>query len=162
MLMPTSTPLSLAGTTMVQGRTSAVHDHSTSTAATHASQFFEIIKRGDERAACRMLKAGFDVAQLSAAGASALGTAIEHEERGLVRLLLKAGADPDMVDTEGDATPAMIATEIGDESAIGLLKTFGADMDFPAGVSGRTAMFSALVNHSFDAVRPPPVTAQHS
>ena len=129
----------------------------TSTAAqaaglTHTARFFEAVKRGDQRAVSQMLKAGFDVDQLSATGASALGTAIEHEELGMARLLLKAGADTEKLDAEGGATPAMIAAGIGDESAIGLLKEFGADMD-RAVQWGRTALFSTLEVDSFDPVR---------
>ena len=118
----------------------------------HTAQFFEAVKRGDQRGVSQVLKAGFNVDQLSAAGASALGTAIEHEELGMARLLLKAGADTEIIDAEGGATPAMIATEIGDESAIGLLDAFGADMN-RAAARGRTALFSALEVDSFDPVR---------
>ena len=125
---------------------------------TRTARFFEVVKHGDQRAVSQMLKAGFDVDQLSATGASALGTAIAHEELGMARLLLKAGADTEIIDAEGGATPTMIATEIGDENAIGLLKAFGADMNRAAvcgayGVPGRTVLFTALEVDSFDPVR---------
>ena len=45
----------------------------------------------------------------------------------------------------------MIAIEIGDESAIGLLNASGADMNHAA-ARGRTALFSALEVDSFDPV----------
>ena len=131
------------------------------------ARFFEAVRRGDERNACRLLKAGFDPDTLdNLTGASALGTAIEHEQRALTRLLLRFDAHPDRADAPArgamrSSTALMVAAEIGDESAIWLLHGFGADMDCTAvhvaggrrHARGRTALFSALALESYDAVR---------
>ena len=50
-------------------------------------------------------------------GESALGAAIDAEEPAILRLLLKYGADPDIVNTAGN-TPAMIAVEMSDADSV--------------------------------------------
>ena len=119
-------------------------------------QFFEAVQRGDTHTVREMLQIGFDPNWLSSTGASALGTSIENEQRDTTRLLLNAGADPELFDEMGGATPLMIAAEIGDESAILLLHGSGANMDCRTRGCGRTAMFSALAHREYDAVRQTP------
>lgn len=113
--------------------------------------FFRAVGEGDERAVCAMLKAGVDPDQLDGRGASALGTALEQGLGALAHLLLKGGADPDMADTQEGVSAMMLAVQAADTASVRAMNGFGADVNCPAGVWGRTALFSALGIRCFES-----------
>ena len=98
--------------------------------------------RGDDRAAvARLVGQKVDVNEREADGSTALAWAAIRGNADVARLLLKAGADPDLANAFGIG-PLSLAIENGAESLVGLLLEHGADPNV-ARESGETPLMTA-------------------
>jgi hypothetical protein len=107
-------------------------------------QVFQWVRKGDAASLAPMLAAGLPSKLRNEQGDSLLILAAYHGRPAVVRLLLDASADPDVVNDRGQTALGAAAFK-GDLEVVQLLLDHGAQPDSPPG--GRTAlMFAAMFN----------------
>src|SRR3989344_6350124 len=98
------------------------------------SRFFKAIERGDERTFQQLLQNGTDPNRKEN-GNSALFLAAWRGRTHMVRLVLKAGANPNWRHKRHNASPLQIALECGRFEISRVLVRYGADLEMLTGAS---------------------------
>jgi ankyrin repeat protein len=86
-------------------------------------------ENGHEPIVDRLIRMGVDIDAKNSFGKTALHKACFYKRIGVIRTLLEAGADPDIVDTTDGWTALHRASRYGHDFVVRLLLMFGADPD---------------------------------
>jgi ankyrin repeat protein len=86
-------------------------------------------ENGHEPIVDRLLRCGVEIDALNQFGKTALHKACFYKRIGVIRTLLEAGADPDIVDTSDGWTALHRASRYGHDFVVRLLLMYGADPD---------------------------------
>ncbi|XP_014663141.1 PREDICTED: putative ankyrin repeat protein RF_0381 [Priapulus caudatus] len=105
---------------------------------------------GEEAMVQMLLSHGADANATDSYGWTSLHIAVCSGRLDIVRLLLEAGADPSVADTESGMTPLMMAVRKGNEAAVQMLLSHGADPN-AADSQGQTSLYYAATSVYFEA-----------
>lgn len=109
-------------------------------------------QQGDKDAVRSLLRQKADINAAHGDGATALHWSAYNDDLEMVKILLAAGADPNVTTREGSITPLFMACTNGDAAMIEALIKAGADAKSVKS-NGTTALMTAAASGSVDAVR---------
>jgi ankyrin repeat protein len=107
-----------------------------------AGELADAAMRGDLQQVQRLITASGAVDDTQVDGTTALHWAVERNDAALVRMLLNAGAKPDLANRT-DARPMQLAALNGNAEILSLLIDAGADVNAPQTINGDTALMIA-------------------
>jgi ankyrin repeat protein len=121
-------------------------------AADTANKLYQAAGAGDMTAVEQLISEGADVNGKSSEGSQALNAAAASNHHNVIKLLLKHGADPNVLNKEGD-TPMICATKYagGNPKTVKLLLGAGPDLSI-ADNDGKTALDYAKQYNQSEAV----------
>lgn len=112
-----------------------------------------LVRTGQEQGVAELLKQKPDVNEKAEAGWTPLLFAAAQGYPRIVRMLLEAGANPEICNLRG-ITPLTFGARYGNLDVCKNLLEFGADVDAPdQGIEGNTALMWASYNGNFGLVR---------
>lgn len=112
-----------------------------------------LVRTGQEQGVAELLKQKPDVNEKAESGWTPLLYAAAQGYPRIVRMLLDAGANPEICNLRG-ITPLIFGARYGNLDVCKILLEFGADVDAPdQGIEGITALMWASFNGNFGLVR---------
>jgi ankyrin repeat protein len=116
------------------------------------NKLYKAAGEGDVIAVEQLISGGADVNGKSSEGSQALNAAAAYNHHEVIKLLVKHGADPNVLNKEGD-TPMICATKYagGDPKTVKLLLGAGPDLSI-ADNDGKTALDYAKQYNQSEAV----------
>src|SRR5215471_11057969 len=112
----------------------------------------EAAMKGDQSTVQSLLKQKVDVNEAQADGNTALHWAAYRDDVEMARLLIQAGANPNLKTRLGDVAPLHLAATNGDAAVVELLVKAGADVNAANG-NGTTPLMFAAASGRTDAIR---------
>jgi ankyrin repeat protein len=107
---------------------------------------------GDAVRVAELIKAGADVNESNAFGATPMGEAARRGDAAILKLLLDAGADPESANADGE-TALMVVARTGNTAAAQLLLKAGAKVDARESWGGQTALIWAAAQDQPGMIR---------